>query len=69
MLFQGTPPKLRDSEKIYVSWARIPMLYENLNGNGLVAVSGKYLISADLYSTIRGLQNLILGFWQQASIG
>ncbi len=31
--------------------ARIPLLYENLNCDCLVAVIGKYLISAHLYST------------------
>jgi hypothetical protein len=47
-----------------------PMVHEkeylcymkNLNCNGLVAVIGNYLISAHLYSTICGLQTLILGF-------
>jgi hypothetical protein len=37
-------------------------VHENLNCNGLVAVMGKYLISADLYSTICGLQTIVLGF-------
>ncbi len=41
-------------------------LFTNLHkftyDNVLVAVMGNYLISADLYSTICGLQFLILGF-------
>jgi hypothetical protein len=40
------------------------LLHENLNCNALVAVMGKYLVSAHLYSTICGLQTWVLGFWQ-----
>jgi hypothetical protein len=62
MMLQVTPPKLRDSEKSYGSWTRIPMLHENLNCNGLLVVMGKYLNSADLYSFICELQTWVLGF-------
>jgi hypothetical protein len=44
------------------------MLYENLNCNGRVAVIGKYLISAHLYSTICALQTWVLGFWQHEDL-
>jgi hypothetical protein len=70
MLLQGMPPKLRDSENIHhcSSWARIPMLYENLNCNRLVAVMGKYLISAHLYYTMCMLQTWVLGFRQHEDL-
>jgi hypothetical protein len=46
----------------------MPMLYENLNCNSLVAVMRKYLISAHLYSTICALQTWVLGFWQHEDL-
>jgi hypothetical protein len=44
------------------------LLYENLNFNGLVAVMGKYLISAHWYSTICVLQTWVLGFRQHEDL-
>jgi hypothetical protein len=55
-LLQVMPAKLRDSAKILWFMSRIPMLYENLNCNGLVEVMGTYLVSEHLYSTICVLQ-------------
>jgi hypothetical protein len=64
-MLQVKTPKMQDSEKIL--WfmnknSRIPMLHENLNCNGLVAVMENYLNSTDLYSTTCELQTLVLGF-------